>query len=207
MRERCRPTPTTSPMTTPPLPPLWSNGCRRISSHWQPVAGALRQPASDASTGCSTRRACSSCGSTPTRSLREARQTLLENQTGHGISTGNGVVTLDPDQLGRAGVQTVRVLSSVLLVVVLLLCGVAIYLTRGARPRNRSRRRLRGHAARTDRARRAPDWPAMWRWTPSPLRSPTMPAGRVWLIASSILADIGRADYSGARARSTRSPR
>src|SRR5215213_7048048 len=95
---------------------------------------------------------------------------VLENTTGHGISTGDGVVTLDlsalvkelgaqlgiaastldrippdtgvitvmqSDQLAeaQAGMQALRILSALLLVLVLALYAVAIYLAEGERRR------------------------------------------------------------------------
>ena len=93
---------------------------------------------------------------------------VLENKTGHGISTGKGVVTLDMSELvsevgaqlgvpasarakippdtgvitimrsdqlsaAQAGVKAVRVLSTALLALVLMLYALAIYLARGER--------------------------------------------------------------------------
>jgi hypothetical protein len=150
---------------------------------------------------------------------------VLENKTGHGITTGNGDVTLDlstlitqlgtelgipqsaldrlppdagtvtimrSDQLAaaQAGVQTVRILSTALFVLVLALLVLALYLARGERRqflRNIGwafvivglivlvARRLIGQYAVDD------------------LTSPASHATgqRVWLIGSSILAEIG----------------
>ena len=61
--------------------------------------GAAGSPPRRASSSCSRRRACSSSGSTPTASAQQKLVNVLEDKTGHGISTGNGVVTLDLSEL------------------------------------------------------------------------------------------------------------
>ena len=150
---------------------------------------------------------------------------VLENKTGSGISTGNGVVTLDlsdlvkevgadlgisastldnipsdtgvitimrSDQLAeaQAGVQALRVLSALLLVLVIGLYALAVYLARGER-----RRMLRnvgwafiiGGLLVLVVRRIAGQYAIDQLTTPQ-----SEPAGqRAWLIGSEILAQIG----------------
>jgi hypothetical protein len=190
-----------------------------------PAAGALRQPATDAVDRLLDAPRVQQLWINASSLAQQKLVNVLENKTGHGIATGNGVVTLDlgelvsklgaelglpaaaldkippgtgvitvmrSDQLAaaQAGVQTVRVLSTVLLVVVLALYGLAIYLARDAR-----RRALRnvgwavvlvGLTVLVIR-RLAGSYAVDALTTP-----PSEAAGhRVWLIGSSILGDIG----------------
>jgi hypothetical protein len=189
------------------------------------VAGALRQPATDAVDRLldspRIQQLWINAGSTAQQKLTN----VLENETGAGITTGNGVVTVDlgelvkslgaelglsaaaldrippdagelevmrSDQLSaaQAGVQAVRVLSTWLLVLVLALYALAIVLARGARRETLRNvgcafvlvglailvvRRLAGNYAVDALAK------------PSSQDSGT----RVWLISTSILAQIG----------------
>jgi hypothetical protein len=132
------------------------------------LAGALRQPATEAVDrlleGPRIQKLWVEASSTAQKKLVN----VLEDKTGFGISTGNGVVTVDLSELlsevgrelgvpdsalaklpanagvftvmssgrleaAQAGVKTVDVLSVWLLVVVLGLCGLAVYLARGER--------------------------------------------------------------------------
>jgi len=162
----------------------------------------------------------------------EAQQKLvnvLEDKTGHGITTGNGDVTLDLSQLARelaadlgfsqtvidrippdtgkltvmrsdqlaaaqSAVQGVRVLSTALLVLVLVLYALAVYLARGER---RPTLRNVGWALMAVGlvllvARRLAG-----RYVIDALTNPSSEsAGHdAWLIGSSILAQIGWAAF------------
>ena len=133
-----------------------------------PVAAALRQPATDGVKRLLEAPRIQQLWIDASAAAQQKLVNVLEDKTGHGISTGNGVVTLDlgelvteigtelgvpasalaeippdtgvitvmrSDQLSaaQAAVQGVRVLSTVLLVLVLALYGLAIYLARGER--------------------------------------------------------------------------
>jgi hypothetical protein len=135
-----------------------------------PVAAALRQPATDGVKRLLEGPRVQQLWINASAAAHEKLVNVLENKTGHGISTGNGVVTLDlselvteigsdlgvpasalakippdtgvitvmrSDQLSAAqtAVQGVRVLSTGLLVLVLVLYALAIYLARGERRR------------------------------------------------------------------------
>jgi hypothetical protein len=132
------------------------------------LAGALRQPATDAVDRLLDAPRVQQLWITASATAQEKLVNVLENNTGAGITTGDGVVTLDlgelvqslgtelglpataldrippdagqlvvmrSDQLAAAqtGVQSVRVLSTWLLVLVLALFALAIFLARGAR--------------------------------------------------------------------------
>jgi hypothetical protein len=189
------------------------------------VAGALRQPATDAVGRLLEAPRVQQLWINSSSLAQQKLVNVLENKTGHGISTGNGVVTVDlrelvtelgtqlgvpsaaldkippdagvitvmrSDQLGAAqtGVQAVRVLSTWLLVLVLGLYALAIYLARGYR-----RQTLRnvgsafvlvGLAVLVVRR-------VAGNYAVDALAKPEAqdPSHRVWLIASSILAQIG----------------
>jgi hypothetical protein len=133
-----------------------------------PVAGALRQPATDGVKQLLEAPRVQQLWINANGVAHQKLVNVLENKTGHGISTGNGVVTLNlselvteigtqlgvpasalakipsdtgvitvmrSDQLSAAqtAVQGVRVLSTALLVLVLVLYALAIYLARGER--------------------------------------------------------------------------
>jgi hypothetical protein len=132
------------------------------------VAGALRQPTTNAVDRLLDSPRIQQLWIDASSTAQQKLVNVLENNTGFGITTGNGVVTLDlgellrelgtelgvpasalarippgagqlevmrSDQLeaAQAGVQTVRVLSTWLLVLVLALYALAIFLARGAR--------------------------------------------------------------------------
>jgi hypothetical protein len=132
------------------------------------AAGALRQPATDAVDRLLDAPHVQQLWIDASSLAQTKLVNVLEDKTGHGISTGDGTVTLDlgeivkqlgtdlglpssaldrvppdagvvtvmrSDQLAAAqtGVQAVRVLSAVLLVLVLGLYALALYLARGAR--------------------------------------------------------------------------
>jgi hypothetical protein len=133
-----------------------------------PLAAALRQPATRSAEFVLERPRVQQAWITSTTLAHEKLVNVLENKTGFGISTGEGVVTVDlhelivelgtqigipadalarvpadagvitlmrSDQLSaaQAGVQTVRVLSVWLLVLVLGMYALAVYLAHGAR--------------------------------------------------------------------------
>jgi hypothetical protein len=201
----------------------------RLPTDLQPlagtVAGALRQPLTDAMNRLLESPRAQQLFVNASSLAQQKLVNVLENKTGHGISTGDGVVTLDlgqlvtdlgtqlglpqsvldrippdagvitvmrSDQLAAAqtGVQSLRVLSTLLLVVVLGLYALAVYLARGAR---REVLRNVGWALLlvglvTLVARRLTG-----RYAVDALTTPTShDAGeRVWLIGSSVLAQIG----------------
>jgi hypothetical protein len=132
------------------------------------VAAALRQPATDGVKRLLEAPRVQQLWINANAAAQQKLVNVLEDKTGHGISTGNGVVTLDlselvteigtelgvpdsalakippdtgvitvmrSDQLSAAqtAVQGVRVLSTGLLVLVLVLFALAIYLARGER--------------------------------------------------------------------------
>jgi hypothetical protein len=132
------------------------------------LAGALRQPATDAVDRLLDSPRIQQLWIDASATAQEKLVNVLENETGPGITTGDGVVTVQlgalvrslgeelglsataldrippdagefvvmrSDQLAaaQAGVQSVRVLSTWLLVLVLALYALAIYLARGAR--------------------------------------------------------------------------
>ena len=132
------------------------------------LAGALRQPATDAVDRLLDAPRVQQLWINASTLAQEKLVNVLENTTGAGITTGDGVVTLDlgelvqslgaelglsattldrippdagqlvlmrSDQLAAAqtGVQSVRILSTWLLVLVLALFALALYLARGAR--------------------------------------------------------------------------
>jgi hypothetical protein len=190
-----------------------------------PLAGALRQPSTDAVNRLLDSPRIQQLWINASSAAQQKLTNVLENETGAGITTGNGVVTVDlgelvkslgaelglpaaaldrippdagelevmrSDQLGaaQAGVRAVRVLSTWLLVLVLALYALAIALARGARRETLRNvgcafvllglailivRRLAGNYA---------------------VDALTEPASqgsgeRVWLISTSILAQIG----------------
>jgi hypothetical protein len=190
-----------------------------------PLAGALRQPATNAVDRLLDSPRIQQLWINASATAQQKLTNVLENKTGAGITTGNGVVTVDlgelvkslgaelglpagaldrippdagelevmrSDQLGaaQAGVRAVRVLSTWLLVLVLALFALAIFLARGARRETLRNvgcafvlvglsilivRRLAGNYA---------------------VDALTEPASqgsgeRVWLISTSILAQIG----------------
>jgi len=189
------------------------------------VAGALREPATDAVKRLLESPRVQGLWVNASSLAQQKLVNVLENKTGHGISTGNGVVTLDlgeliqelgtelglsqslldklppdtgvitvmrSDQLAAAqdGVKAVRVLSTLLLVLVLVLYALAIYLAPGDR-----RRTLRnvgwslvlvGLAVLVVRR-------LVGQYAIDALASPSSEeAGkRAWLLGSSILAQIG----------------
>jgi hypothetical protein len=189
------------------------------------VAGALRQPLTDATNRLLESSRAQQLFVDASSVAQQKLVNVLENKTGHGISTGNGVVTLDLSQLvtelgtqlgisqsalsrippdagritvmrsdqlstAQAGVQAVRILNTLLLVLVLGLFALAVYLAVGER-----RRTLRnvGWAfvlvgLATLVARRLTG-----RYAVDALTTPTSHAAgeRVWLIGSSTLAEIG----------------
>jgi hypothetical protein len=133
-----------------------------------PLAAALRQPATRSAEFVLERPKVQQAFVNSTTVAHEKLVNVLENKTGFGISTGEGVVTVDlhelivelgtqiglpadalarvpedagvitlmrSDQLSaaQAGVQTVRILSVWLLVLVLGMYAAAVYLARGAR--------------------------------------------------------------------------
>jgi hypothetical protein len=190
-----------------------------------PLAGALRQPSTDAVNRLLDSPRIQQLWIDASSTAQQKLVNVLENKTGAGITTGNGVVTVDlgelvkslgtelglpaaaldrlppdagelevmrSDQLAaaQAGVRSVRVLSTWLLVLVLALFALAIFLARGARRETLRNvgcafvlvglailivRRLTGNYA---------------------VDALTEPASqgsgeRVWLISTSILAQIG----------------
>ena len=132
------------------------------------IAGAVRQPTTDAVQRLLDSPRIQQLFINASTTAQEKLTNVLENKTGAGITTGNGVVTLDlgelvqslgeelglsaatldrippgageleimrSDQLdaAQAGVRSVQVLSTWLLVLVLALYALAIFLARGAR--------------------------------------------------------------------------
>ena len=132
------------------------------------IAGAARQPATDAVKRLLEAPRVQQLFINASTTAQEKLTNVLEDKTGAGITTGNGVVTLDlgelvtslgeelglsastldrippdageleimrSDQLdaAQAGVRSVQVLSTWLLVLVLVLYALAIFLARGAR--------------------------------------------------------------------------
>jgi hypothetical protein len=189
------------------------------------LAGALRQPATEAVDRLLDSPRIQQLWINASSTAQQKLTNVLENETGAGITTGNGVVTVDlgelvkslgaelglpataldrippdagqlevmrSDQLGaaQAGVRAVRVLSTWLLVLVLALYALAIFLARGARRETLRNvgcafvlvglailvvRRLAGNYAVDALAQPA-----------------SQDSGnRVWLISTSILAQIG----------------
>jgi len=201
----------------------------RLPADFQPLAGtlagALRQPATNAVERLLDSPRVQQVWINANAVAQEKLANVLENETGSGITTGNGVVTVDlgelvqtlgaelglpaaaldrippdagefevmrSDQLAaaQAGVRSVQVLSTWLLVLVLGLYALAIFLARGARRETLRNvgcafvlvglsvlvvRRLAGNYAVDALAQ------------PSSEDSGT----RVWLIGTSILAQIG----------------
>ena len=133
-----------------------------------PLATALRQPATNAAEALIRRPRFQQLYINLSGTAHQKLVNVLENKTGYGIDTGNGVVTLNlhsfitelgtelgvpkaaldripasagtltimrSDQLAAAqtGVRLIRVLSSFLLILVLVLLAAAIYIARGAR--------------------------------------------------------------------------
>jgi uncharacterized SAM-binding protein YcdF (DUF218 family) len=140
----------------------------RLKRAAAPVANALREPATNAVQRLLDAPRVQQLWINANAAAQQKLVNVLENKTGHGISTGKGVVALDlsalvseigtelgvpaaalakippdtgvitvmrSDQLAaaQAGVQVVRVLGSVLLVLVLALYALALYLARGER--------------------------------------------------------------------------
>jgi hypothetical protein len=133
-----------------------------------PLAGALREPATDAVERLLEAPRAQQLWIEASSTAQQKLVNVLENETGFGITTGNGVVSLDLSQLvtelgaelglsaatldkipadagdlqimrsdqldaAQSGVKAVGVLSTWLLVLVLGLYALAIYLARGAR--------------------------------------------------------------------------
>ena len=133
-----------------------------------PLAGALRQPATDGVERLLEAPRVQQLFIDASSLAQQKLVNVLEDETGDGISSGDGTVTVDlgqllsqvgaelglpasaldrlppdagtitvmqSDQLAAAqtAVRALRVLSAVLLVVVLVLYGLAIYLAKGAR--------------------------------------------------------------------------
>lgn len=133
-----------------------------------PIAGALREPATEAVDRLLESPRLQKLWIDASSTAQEKLLNVLEDKTGFGITTGNGVVTLDLGELVRslgselglpesaldripagagdleimrsdqldaaqAGVRSIRVLSTWLLVVVLGLLALAVYLARGER--------------------------------------------------------------------------
>ena len=190
-----------------------------------PLAGALRQPATDAVNRLLDAPRVQQLWINASTTAQQKLVNVLEDKTGFGITTGEGVVTLDlgelvtelgtqlglsaatlarippdagqvtimsSDQLDAAqtGVKALQVLSSWLLVLVLVLYALALYLARGAR-----REMLRnigsaivlvGLAVLITR-RLAGNYAIDALTSPSSEDS----GKRVWLISTSILAQIG----------------
>lgn len=144
----------------------------RLPTNLDPIAGtlagALRQPATDTVDRLLESPRIQQLWIDASAAAQEKLVNVLENDTGPGITTGDGVVTVElgtlvrslgtelelpaaaldrippdagslevlrSDQLAaaQAGVQSFRVLSSWLLVLVLAMYALAIYLARGAR--------------------------------------------------------------------------
>ena len=189
------------------------------------VAGALREPATDAVKRLLDSPRVQELWVDASSLAQQKLVNVLEDKTGYGIATGDGVVTLDlgelvqqlgtelglsqstldrlpsdtgvitvmrSDQLAtaQAAVKTVRVLSTLLLVLVLGLYALAIYLAPGDR-----RRTLRnigwalvlvGLAVLVTRR-------LAGQYAIDSLTSPASEAAgrRAWLLGSSILAQIG----------------
>ncbi|HTE60233.1 MAG TPA: hypothetical protein VK631_07755 [Solirubrobacteraceae bacterium] len=189
------------------------------------LAGALRQPATDGVERLLDSPRVQQLWIQASSTAQQKLSNVLENKTGFGITTGNGVVTVDLGELVRTlgaelglsattldrippdagqlevmssdrlsaaqtGVRAVRVLSTWLLVLVLALYALAIFLARGARRETIRNvgcafvlvglsvlvvRRLAGNYAVDALA------------APSSQDS----GRRVWLISTSILAQIG----------------
>jgi hypothetical protein len=201
----------------------------RLPPELQPLAGtlagALRQPATDAVDRLLDSPRVQQLWIDASTTAQEKLVNVLENDTADGITTGDGVVTIElgtlvrslgtelglpasaldrippdagslevmrSDQLAAAqtGVQALRVLSTWLLVLVLALYALAIYLARGAR-----REALRdvgcafvlvGLAILVVR-RLAGSYAVDALAQPSSQDS----GQRIWLISTSILAQIG----------------
>ena len=133
-----------------------------------PLAGALRQPTTDAVGRLLDSPRVQQLWINASTTAQQKLVNVLEDKTGFGITTGNGVVTLDLGELVRslgtelgissatldklpsgageleimrsdqldaaqAGVRSVEVLSTWLLVLVLGLYALAVFLARGAR--------------------------------------------------------------------------
>ena len=190
-----------------------------------PVAGALRQAATDGVERLLEAPRVQQLWVDASSLAQQKLVNVLEDNTGHGISTGDGTVTLDlralvielgqdlgisqstldrippdagvitimrSDQLAQAqtAVKALKILSSALLVLVLVLYALAVYLARG---RRRATLRNVGWAFVIVGlivlvARRASGTYAV-----EALASPTShdAAKRAWLIGSEILAEIG----------------
>jgi hypothetical protein len=201
----------------------------RLPSDLKPLAptlaGALRQPATDAVGRLFEAPRVQQLWIRASSTAHQKLTNVLENKTGFGITTGNGVVTVDLGELVRslgaelglsataldrlppdagqievmssdqlsaaqAGVRAVRVLSTWLLVLVLALYALAIFLARGAR-RETIRNvgfafMLVGLAVLVVR-RLAGNYAVDALAAPSSQDS----GRRVWLISTSILAQIG----------------
>ncbi len=190
-----------------------------------PIAGALQEPASQAVTFMLGRPRIQQLFVNASVVAHEKLVNVLENKTGNGISTGNGVVTLDLSQLvtelgtqlglpqsalakippnagmitvmksdqlsaAQTSVQALKALSAWLLVLVLFLFGLALYLARGIR---RETLRNIGWAfvivgLITVAIRQVAGNYAVGALTADPYKEP---AHHVFLIASSILGEIG----------------
>jgi uncharacterized membrane protein len=190
-----------------------------------PLAGALQQPASNAVTFMLGRPRVQQLVINASALAHDKLVNVLENKTGHGIATGNGVVTLDLSQLvtelgtqlglpaqalarippnagvitvmksnqlsaAQTAVQSLKVLSTWLFVLVLVMLGVALYLARGIR---RETLRNIGWAFVIVGLvvlviRRVSGNYAVDALTQDPYRAP---AHNIYLIASSTLGEIG----------------
>ncbi len=195
-----------------------------------PIAGALQEPASRAVTFMLGRPRVQQLFVNASVVAHQKLVNVLENKTGSGISTGNGVVTLDLSQLvtelgtqlglpesalakippnagmitvmksdqltaAQTAVQALKALSAWLLVLVLFLFGLALYLARGIR---RETLRNIGWAfiivgLVVVAIRQVAGNYAIGALTKDPYQAP---AHHVFLIASSILGQIGWATFA-----------
>lgn len=190
-----------------------------------PVAAGLRQPAVQAVEFLLSQQRVQDSFVKASTIAHEKLVNVLENKTGHGISTGNGVVTLDlgilvkelgtqlglpaaaldkipagtgvitvmkSDQLSAAqqGVRAIKVLSVWLVILVLALYAVAIYLARGIR---RATLRNVGWALVLVGLIVLVVHRVTGNYAVNALTQPSVrpAAHKIWLIESSILADVG----------------
>jgi hypothetical protein len=194
-----------------------------------PVATALRQPATDAVERLLEGPRVQQLFIDASSEAQQKLVNVLEDKTGRGITTGDGVVTLDLSQLARelaadlgfsqsaidrippdtgkvtvmrsdqlaeaqAAVQGVRVLSTALLVLVLVLYALAVYLAHGER---RPTLRNVGWALMVVGLVLLVTRRLAGRYVIDALTNPSSEsAGHdAWLIGSSILAEIGWAAF------------
>jgi hypothetical protein len=195
-----------------------------------PIAGALQEPAAQAVSFMLGRPRIQQLFVNASVLAHQKLVNVLENKTGSGISTGNGVVTLDLSQLvtelgtqlglpqsalaripsnagqitvmksdqlssAQTAVQALKALSAWLLVLVIFLFGLALYLARGIR---RETLRNIGWAfiivgLIVVVIRQVAGNYAVGTLTQDPYKTP---AHHVFLIASSILGQIGWATFA-----------